>query len=91
MKRLGEPVIHAAVSRAMKERARQLVLSEDIKAAMKHAANVHKKEITDSYCMLGKAGRTVADTKKYHLSDSSAFSATATACTQEDISLNPGI
>ncbi|MBW4708444.1 bifunctional proline dehydrogenase/L-glutamate gamma-semialdehyde dehydrogenase PutA [Roseobacter sp. YSTF-M11] len=91
IKRLGEPVIRTAVSRAMKEMGRQFVLGEDINAAMQRAAGMEKKGYTYSYDMLGEAARTEADAKRYHLSYSRAISAIATACRSSDIRLNPGI
>ncbi|GFE51568.1 bifunctional protein PutA [Roseobacter cerasinus] len=91
IKRLGEPVIRTAVSRAMKEMGRQFVLGEDIDAAMDRAAHMEKDGFTYSYDMLGEAARTDADAKRYHLSYSRAISAIARACTSEDIRKNPGI
>ena len=91
LKRLGEPVIRAAVSRAMKEMGRQFVLGEDIIAAMKRAAKMEEKGFTYSYDMLGEAARTEADAKRYHLSYSRAISAIATACVNDDVQSNPGI
>jgi RHH-type proline utilization regulon transcriptional repressor/proline dehydrogenase/delta 1-pyrroline-5-carboxylate dehydrogenase len=91
IKRLGEPVIRTAVTRAMKEMGRQFVLGEDINAAMERAAGMEKKGFTYSYDMLGEAARTEADAKRYHLSYSRAISAIATACPHADIRKNPGI
>ncbi|MCX7560741.1 bifunctional proline dehydrogenase/L-glutamate gamma-semialdehyde dehydrogenase PutA [Sulfitobacter sp. F26204] len=91
IKRLGEPVIRTAVSRAMKEMGRQFVLGEDITSAMERAAGMEKKGFTYSYDMLGEAARTEADAKRYHLSYSRAISAIALACTDSDIRKNPGI
>ncbi len=91
IKRLGEPVIRTAVSRAMKEMGRQFVLGEDITAAMTRARGMEKKGFTYSYDMLGEAARTEADAKRYHLSYSRAISAIATACNDADIRKNPGI
>ncbi|MGD9294967.1 MAG: bifunctional proline dehydrogenase/L-glutamate gamma-semialdehyde dehydrogenase PutA, partial [Roseobacter sp.] len=91
IKRLGEPVIRTAVSRAMKEMGRQFVLGENIKSAMQRAANMEKKGYTYSYDMLGEAARTDADAKRYHLSYSNAISAIASGCSQDDIRQNPGI
>ena len=91
VKRLGEPVIRSAVTRAMKEMGRQFVLGEDITAAMSRAAGMEKKGFTYSYDMLGEAARTEADAKRYHLSYSRAISGIATACTDKDIRRNPGI
>ncbi len=91
IKRLGEPVIRTAVSRAMKEMGRQFVLGEDINSAMERAKGMEKKGFTYSYDMLGEAARTEGDAKRYHLSYSRAISAIATACTDADIRKNPGI
>ncbi|WP_436399249.1 bifunctional proline dehydrogenase/L-glutamate gamma-semialdehyde dehydrogenase PutA [Roseobacter sp. S98] len=91
IRRLGEPVIRTAVSRAMKEMGRQFVLGEDINAAMQRAEGMEKSGFTYSYDMLGEAARTEADAKRYHLSYSRAISAIATACTDSDIRRNPGI
>jgi RHH-type proline utilization regulon transcriptional repressor/proline dehydrogenase/delta 1-pyrroline-5-carboxylate dehydrogenase len=91
IKRMGEPVIRTAVSRAMKEMGRQFVLGETIVSAMERAAKMEEKGYTYSYDMLGEAARTDADAKRYHLSYSRAISAIATACTHDDIRANPGI
>jgi RHH-type proline utilization regulon transcriptional repressor/proline dehydrogenase/delta 1-pyrroline-5-carboxylate dehydrogenase len=91
IKRLGEPVIRTAVSRAMKEMGRQFVLGETIDAAMHRAAGMEKKGFTYSYDMLGEAARTETDAKRYHLSYSRAIAAIANACTHDDIRRNPGI
>lgn len=91
IKRLGEPVIRTAVSRAMKEMGRQFVLGENINAAMERAKGMEKKGYTYSYDMLGEAARTEADAKRYHLSYSRAISAIAIACTNKDSRKNPGI
>ncbi len=91
IKRLGEPVIRTAVSRAMKEMGRQFVLGENIDAAMDRARGMEKKGFTYSYDMLGEAARTEHDAKRYHLSYSRAISAIATACHDKDSRKNPGI
>ncbi|WP_299705781.1 bifunctional proline dehydrogenase/L-glutamate gamma-semialdehyde dehydrogenase PutA [uncultured Tateyamaria sp.] len=91
IKRLGEPVIRAAVSRAMKEMGRQFVLGESIDGAMERAAGMEAKGFTYSYDMLGEAAMTDADARRYHLSYSRAISTIARACTSADIRENPGI
>ncbi|QUJ75261.1 bifunctional proline dehydrogenase/L-glutamate gamma-semialdehyde dehydrogenase PutA [Sulfitobacter albidus] len=91
VKRLGEPVIRTAVSRAMREMGRQFVLGEDIDAAMKRAAGMEAKGYTYSYDMLGEAARTEADARRYHISYSDAISSIAKGCTHDDIRRNPGI
>ncbi|MEM6375761.1 MAG: bifunctional proline dehydrogenase/L-glutamate gamma-semialdehyde dehydrogenase PutA, partial [Pseudomonadota bacterium] len=91
IRRLGEPVIRAAVARAMKEMGRQFVLGETIGSAMKRAAGMEAKGYTYSYDMLGEAARTEVDAARYHLAYSEAIAAIADACRFEDSHLNPGI
>jgi RHH-type proline utilization regulon transcriptional repressor/proline dehydrogenase/delta 1-pyrroline-5-carboxylate dehydrogenase len=91
VKRLGEPVIRTAVSRAMKEMGRNFVLGETIDLAMKRARELEAKGYTYSYDMLGEAARTEADARRYHLSYSKAITAIAAAATTGDIRSNPGI
>ena len=91
IKRLGEPVIRTAVSRAMKEMGRQFVLGETIEGAITRAATLEAQGFTYSYDMLGEAAMTDKDARRYHLSYSRAISAIAGACTSDDIRANPGI
>ena len=91
VKRLGEPVIRTAVSRAMKEMGRNFVLGETIDLAMKRARELEARGYTYSYDMLGEAARTEADARRYHLAYSKAITAIAAAATTGDIRTNPGI
>ncbi len=91
VKRLGEPVIRTAVSRAMKEMGRNFVLGETIEKAMHRAEDLEAKGYTYSYDMLGEAARTEADARRYHLSYSKAITAIAGAARGNDIRQNPGI
>ena len=91
IRRLGEPVIRRAVSRAMREMGRQFVLGETIGDAMTRADIEQKNGFTYSYDMLGEAARTEADARNYHLSYSRAISAIATDCTKGSVGMNPGI
>ena len=91
VKRLGEPVIRSAVSRAMKEMGRNFVLGETIAAAMTRAQELEARGYTYSYDMLGEAARTEGDARRYHLSYSKAITAIAAAATGSDIRSNPGI
>ena len=91
VKRLGEPVIRAAVARAMKEMGRQFVLGETISTAMSRGKGMESKGYTYSYDMLGEAARTDADAARYHLAYSRAISAIAEACVSGDVRANPGI
>lgn len=91
VRRLGEPVIRTAVSRAMKEMGRNFVLGETIDKAMDRAEELEAKGYTYSYDMLGEAARTEADARRYHLSYSRAITAIARAAKGNDIRTNPGI
>ncbi len=91
VKRLGEPVIRAAVARALKEMGRQFVLGETIGAAMDRARTMEAKGFTYSYDMLGEAARTEADAQRYQTAYLAAIAAVRTACTAEDVRANPGI
>jgi RHH-type proline utilization regulon transcriptional repressor/proline dehydrogenase/delta 1-pyrroline-5-carboxylate dehydrogenase len=91
VKRLGEPVIRTAVSRAMKEMGRNFVLGETIDLAMDRATELEAKGYTYSYDMLGEAARTEGDARRYHLSYSRAITAIARAAKGNDIRTNPGI
>ena len=91
VRRLGEPVIRAAVSRAMKEMGRNFVLGETIDKAMARARDLEAKGYTYSYDMLGEAARTEGDARRYHLAYSAAITAIARAATGNDIRSNPGI
>ncbi len=91
VKRLGEPVIRTAVSRAMKEMGRQFVLGETIKSAMDRARTLEGQGYTYSYDMLGEAARTEADARRYHLAYADAINAIGKAAKSPDIRENPGI
>ena len=91
VRRLGEPVIRTAVTRAMKEMGRQFVLGETIEKAMKRAEELEAKGYSYSYDMLGEAARTEADARRYHLSYTAAITAIAKAAKTDDIGTNPGI
>jgi len=91
IKRLGEPVIRTAVSRAMKEMGRNFVLGETIEAAMRRGAALEARGYAYSYDMLGEAARTEADALRYLGAYAAAIEAIGTACAGRDIRANPGI
>lgn len=91
VKRLGEPVIRAAVGRAMKEMGRQFVLGEHIAAALARAQGIEARGYTHSYDMLGEAARTAADAERYFQAYARAIEAIGGACKGGDIRANPGI
>ena len=71
--RLGEPVIRAAVSQAMKILGRQFVFGRTIDEAMKRAAPERRQGLTHSFDMLGEAARTHADAARYAQAYASAL------------------
>ncbi|MDP3340648.1 bifunctional proline dehydrogenase/L-glutamate gamma-semialdehyde dehydrogenase PutA [Frigidibacter sp.] len=91
IRRLGEPVIRAAVARAMKEMGRQFVLGESIKSAMTRAEKLEEQGYTYSYDMLGEAAKTGEDATRYAKSYAAAIAAIAAACRTADVRANPGI
>ncbi len=91
VKRLGEPVIRAAVGRALKEMGRQFVLGETIGSAMKRAAEMEAQGYTYSYDMLGEAARTEGDALRYLAAYQAAIGAVKPAARHGDIRRNPGI
>ncbi|VAW12819.1 Proline dehydrogenase / Delta-1-pyrroline-5-carboxylate dehydrogenase, partial [hydrothermal vent metagenome] len=91
VKRLGEPVIRIAVSRAMRELGHQFVAGRTIGEAMENAAASERYGATFSYDMLGEAACTEADARRYHLAYSDAITALATTADGDDVTTNPGI
>ncbi|MFZ2101541.1 MAG: bifunctional proline dehydrogenase/L-glutamate gamma-semialdehyde dehydrogenase PutA [Oricola sp.] len=91
VKRLGEPVIRAAVRQAMKELGSQFVLGETIKGAMHRGTAMEAKGYTYSYDMLGEAALTATDATHYFDAYAAAISAISARCTSDDIRRNPGI
>ncbi len=91
IKRMGEPVIRAAVSRAMKELGAQFVLGQDIENAMKRGAKQEAKGFTYSYDMLGEAAMTAPDAERYFQKYKDAITAIAKAAQSDTPRENPGI
>lgn len=95
IRRLGEPVIRAAVGRAMKEMGRQFVLGETIEAALTRAKKREAQGFTYSYDMLGEAAMTARDAARYAADYRAAIAAIAGACVPLDkggrVETNPGI
>jgi len=71
--RLGEPVIRAAVSQAMKILGKQFVFGRTIDEAMKRAAPERRQGLSHSFDMLGEAARTHADAARYAKAYASAL------------------
>lgn len=91
VKRIGEPVIRAAVSRAMKELGAQFVLGQDIQDAMTRGARQEVKGFTYSYDMLGEAAMTAPDAQHYFTKYKDAITAIAQAAHSDTPRENPGI
>ncbi|NVK31396.1 MAG: bifunctional proline dehydrogenase/L-glutamate gamma-semialdehyde dehydrogenase PutA, partial [Gammaproteobacteria bacterium] len=91
VKRLGEPVIRAAVTRAMKELGQQFVLGETIESAWKRGSKMMDKGYTYSFDMLGEAARTQEDADAYFEAYKAALTAIAKRASANDVAENPGI
>ncbi|MEO0881534.1 MAG: bifunctional proline dehydrogenase/L-glutamate gamma-semialdehyde dehydrogenase PutA [Pseudomonadota bacterium] len=91
VRRLGEPVIRAAVMRAMKELGAQFVLGQTIEEAMRRAASLEARGYTYSYDMLGEAALTEADAEGYFIQYKEAMGAIRGGASHTDIQSNPGI
>ncbi len=90
IRRLGEPVIRAAVSRAMREMGAQFVLGETIEAALKRGRKRVAEGYSYSYDMLGEAARTAEDADAYFKAYSEAIARLAKETTG-DLRTGPGI
>ncbi len=91
IKRLGEPVIRAAVGRAMREMGAQFVLGQTIAEAVARGRGQVEKGYTYSYDMLGEAAMTAADARAFQTAYHDAISALAAQAVGEDLRANPGI
>mgnify|MGYP003635398612 CR=1 FL=1 len=91
VKRLGEPLIRVAVTRAMKEMGHQFVLGETIDEAVLRGKSWQKKGFTYSYDMLGEAALTQKDADEFYTSYSDAIGRLALHSHSADIRRNPGI
>ncbi|MDN5567741.1 MAG: bifunctional proline dehydrogenase/L-glutamate gamma-semialdehyde dehydrogenase PutA [Paracoccus sp. (in: a-proteobacteria)] len=91
IRRVGEPVIRTAVTRAMREMGRQFVLGQTISDALSRAKGQEKKGYSYSYDMLGEAAMTQADADRYAGEYRKAIAAIAGACDKGSVRKNPGI
>ena len=78
VKRLGEPVIRAAVRRIMKEMGNQFILGQTIEQATVRAKTWEQTGYTYSYDMLGEAAITANDAAGYFEAYSAAIEFLAT-------------
>lgn len=88
--RLGEPVIRAAVSQAMKILGKQFVFGRTIDEALKRAAPERRQGLTHSFDMLGEAARTHADAARYAKAYASALDRIAGEA-KDGVRSSPGI
>jgi RHH-type proline utilization regulon transcriptional repressor/proline dehydrogenase/delta 1-pyrroline-5-carboxylate dehydrogenase len=91
VRRLGEPVIRAAVARAMKEMGRQFVLGQTIDEAIRRGEGRAAQGYTFSYDMLGEAAMTATDAATYTRAYADAISRISAGARGNDIRANPGI
>ena len=91
IKRLGEPVIRAAVAQAMRELGHQFVLGRDMREAKARAAAMEAQGYIYSYDMLGEAARTEADARRYHLAYSDSITALAGVGREAGMTGRPGV
>ena len=76
-KKMGEPVIRAAMQKAMRIMGHQFVLGETIEDANRNSQPYRKKGYTYSFDMLGEAAITNKDAEKYFADYLHAIKATA--------------
>ncbi len=62
---ISEPVVHAAMAKAMRIMSKQFVLGTDIEDAVQHANPYTDKGYRMSYDMLGEGARTMLDADRY--------------------------
>ncbi|MFT5869151.1 MAG: RHH-type proline utilization regulon transcriptional repressor/proline dehydrogenase [Paracoccaceae bacterium] len=91
VKRVGEPVIRVAVSRAMKELGAQFVLGQTIDEALQRGRKKETQGYTYSYDMLGEAAMTAKDADAFYRAYAKSIKRLAAECTSDDIRRNPGI
>ena len=91
IKRMGEPVIRAAVAQAMRELGHHFVLGRDMDEAIARAAAMEAQGYSYSYDMLGEAARTEADARRYHLAYSESIGALAGVGRGAGIRDRPGV
>ena len=91
MRRVGKPVIRAAVAKAMRELGHRFVLGRDMREAMARAAALEARGYRFSYDMLGEAARTAADARRYHLAYRDSIAALAGVGLGASIRDRPGV
>ena len=90
-KRLGKPVIRAAVGKAMAEMGSQFVLGESIEEALRRGQSARAMGFKYSFDMLGEAAMTAKDADGFFAAYSQAIARLAEDCKSDDPRDNPGI
>jgi RHH-type proline utilization regulon transcriptional repressor/proline dehydrogenase/delta 1-pyrroline-5-carboxylate dehydrogenase len=91
VRRLGEPVIRAAVAAAMREMGEQFVLGRTIDEAVRRGRPFAEKGYLYSFDMLGEAARTESDALRYHKAYADAIAGLKRGTSSGDTRRNPGI
>ncbi|MFT4714199.1 MAG: RHH-type proline utilization regulon transcriptional repressor/proline dehydrogenase, partial [Candidatus Azotimanducaceae bacterium] len=91
VKRIGEPVVRAAVRQAMKEMGNQFVLGQTILEALERAKPEMEKGYLYSFDMLGEAALTEATADAYFESYARAIEAISNDKPQDSVITQPGI
>ena len=91
VRRLGEPVIRAAVKRAMKEMGHQFVLGQTISDAVERGDAQEKLGFTYSYDMLGEAAMTAGDADAFFDAYRETIEYLSHRASNQETRNNPGI
>ena len=91
VKRLGEPVVRTAVTKAIALIADQFILGDGIETAQKRGQEYVEQGYRYSFDMLGESALTDSDARQYRASYAYAITQLARNCTSHDIRDNPGI
>lgn len=91
VKRLGEPVVRTAVTKAIALIADQFILGSDIEAAEKRGQEYAEQGYRYSYDMLGESALTDSDANRYIASYAYAIRRLAQSCSAPNTRDNPGI
>ena len=90
VKRLGEPVVRTAVTKAIALIADQFILGDGIETAQKRGQEYVEKGYRYSFDMLGESALTDSDARQYRASYAYAITQLARNCTSHDIRGQPG-
>ena len=91
LRRIGEPVVRAAVTQAMRVMGQQFVLGRDIDEALQRAAAMQAKGYCHSFDMLGEAARTGSEARRYFRAYSGAIAAISAGAGEGFVHDNAGI